>query len=251
MKLKLAGSLLLAYTLSFGQIDDIKRASEENDQKRKKSVASSYNRDNDTNGSFFLFDLFFKVIPSWQRFKLSADRSRYPSLVSFETMAQGAAHPEELYFLWPRIRGNWGIFSTDYRMNYLIEEVSDGSYTHIRTNDWQILQLNIITSRFLTLRVGNGILKEAFGGGATFYEWSVLMGIHNRRQTNMVWLEYRQAHDFRTGALPRLELTAQYQHLLFNVKWLHGLASAGVVYQNYYRSVPVVGAQAGLVFRFY
>lgn len=250
MKWKLAVGFLLAVVVACAQVEDIKRESEKNSQKTKRSVAPGYN-ENERAGSFFLFDLFFQVIPAWQHFKLSADRSRYPSLVSLEIMAQGAAHPPGYYFLWPRIRGNWGIFSTDYRLNYLIEEVSDGSYSHIRTSDWQILQLNIITSRFLTLRVGNGILKETFARRSSFYEWSAMMGVHNRRQTDMVWMEYRHAHDFNTGAWPRLELSAQYQRQLFKSKPAQGLISAGVVYQNYYRSVPVLGVQGGLVFRFY
>lgn len=250
MRSTLAIGFVLAVVTAFAQVEDIKRESEENNQRTKRSVAADYH-ENDRTGGFFLFDLFFQAIPAWQRFKLSADRTRYPSLVSLELLAQGAAHPPAYYFLWPRIRGNWGIVSTDYRVNYLIEEVSDGSYIHIRTSDWQILQLNIITSRYLTLRLGNGTLQENFGRRAVFYEWSAMIGVHNRRQTEMLWMEYRHAHDFRTGAWPRLELSAQYQHLLFESKPAHGFISAGVVYQNYYRSVPVVGVQGGLVFRFY
>ncbi len=251
MRSKLALVFLLGVVIAAcAQVEDIKRESEKNSQNTKRSIAPGYH-ENDRSGGFFLFDLFFQVIPAWQHFKLSAERSRYPSLVSLELLAQGAAHPPGYYFLWPRIRGNWGIVSTDYRINYLIEEVSDGSYIHIRTSDWQILQLNIITSRFLTLRFGNGILKETFGRRASFYEWSAMMGVHNRRQSDMMWLEYRHAYDFSTRAWPRLELSAQYQHQLFEGKRVHGLFSVGLAYQNYYRAVPVIGVQGGLVFRFY
>lgn len=250
MRRKLTIGFVWAIVVACAQVKDIKQESEENSQRPKKSAVPGYH-ENDRTGGFFLFDLFFQVIPDWQRFKLSAERTRYPSLVSLEMWAQGAAHPPGYYFLWPRIRGNWGLVSTDYRINYLIEEVSDGSYVHIRTSDWQILQLNIITSRFLTLRFGNGMLKETFGRHNTFYEWSAMMGVHNRRQTDMLWLEYRHAHDFSTGAWPRLELSAQYQHQLIESKRFHGLISVGLVYQNYYRSVPVTGVLGGFNFRFY
>jgi hypothetical protein len=204
------------------------------------------------------------------RFKLSADRSRYPSLVSVEVLAQGAINPMAIFLvwplvnagfptegfvpyhcLWPRVKGHWGLFSTDYRMNYLLEETADGSLKHLRTSDWQIVQLNIITSRFITLRLGNGFMKEAFAGGNTYYEWSGLLGFHNTRQSRLLWFEYRHAHDFNTGAWPRLELHYQYQHQIIEKGALHGHVTVGIVYQDYYRSVPVLGFQGGLALRFY
>ncbi|GIV35920.1 MAG: hypothetical protein KatS3mg032_0299 [Cyclobacteriaceae bacterium] len=249
MRMLLFVCLFLLLFPVYGQVDEIKQKSEEHARQTHRTKSGDGNG-GDGEG-FFLFDLMFRGIPMWQQYKLSADRTRYPSLVSVELFAQGAANPPGYYFLWPRMRGNWGIFSTDFRMNYLLEQTSDGSFIHIRTNDWQVLQLNLITSRYLTLRLGNGMMNEAFGGRNSFYEWSVQLGVHNSMQKRMVWIEYRHAHDFSSGAWPRLELSAQYQHGVIEYGAFRALLSAGVVYQNYYRSVPVFGMQGGIVFRFY
>ncbi len=237
--------------LVLGQVEDIKRKSEENARQKPRQASTERPEDDVGGGGLFIFDLFFRTLPAWQQFRLSAERSRHPSLVSAEVFVQGAANPPSYYFFWPRVRGNWGIFSTDFRMNYLLEQVSDGTFVHVRTNDWQVLQLNLITSRYLTLRVGNGMMNEAFAGRNTFYEWSVLLGIHNRVQTRMLGFEYRHARDFSTDSWPRLELSMQYLHSLLERGAFHTLFSAGLVYQNYYRTVPVFGFQFGLVTRIY
>lgn len=231
---------------SFAQVDEIKSKSKAN------SARSGSSRDSNgsSGGGFFVFDFFFRAIPEWQSFKLHEDRSRYPSMVSFDAMLQVGVKPSSYYLLWPRVRGNWGLFSSDFRMNYLIEEDIEG-YKHIRTNDWQIIQMNLITSRFLTFRVGTGIMKEAFGDKNSFSESAFIFGVHAPDQTKMVLFEYRFAKDWNTGVNPRREFSVQYLHQLFSAGSLHTNLSAGVVYQKYYGTIEIWGVQAGIVFRFF
>ena len=158
--------------------------------------------------------------------------------------------PSSYYLLWPRVRGNWGLFSTDFRMNYLIEEGAEG-YTHIRTNDWQILQLNLVTHRFFTFKAGAGFMQEAFNAEDMFYESAFLLFVHAPDQSKLLGFEYRFAKDFDTGANPRWELSAQYQHEIFNKGILHGYATAGTVFQKYYNKIEVWSVQAGVVFRLF
>jgi hypothetical protein len=135
-------------------------------------------------------------------------------------------------------------------MNYLIEEGAEG-FEHIRTNDWQVLQLNLITSRFLTFKAGAGYMQEAFNTEEMFYESAFLFFVHAPDQSKLLGFEYRFAKDFDTGANPRWELSAQYQHELFNKGVLHGYASVGTVFQKYYNEIEVWGIQAGFVFRIF
>ncbi|MFN3839965.1 MAG: hypothetical protein ACK4RF_04585 [Cyclobacteriaceae bacterium] len=234
---------------AFAQVDEIKQASEENSSKQ--SDRSNSGSDGGSGGGFFVFDIFFNAIPDWQRFKLKDDRARYPSMVSLDVLLQGAIKPSAYYVLWPRIRGNWGLFSTDFRMNYLIEEDPDGGFKHLRTNDWQILQLNLITSRFITFRFGTGFMHEAFGKGESFNEWDFVLGFHSPDQYKVIVFEYRFAKDWNTGSNPRREFSAQYQHQIFSTGSLHGYISVGGAYQRYYNSIEVWGIQAGLVFRLF
>src|SRR5688572_3271930 len=212
------------------QVDEIKGASSSNSSRSSgKSDGGSYDSGDD-GGSGIFFDFLFGGIVEAQSFKLQKDKERYPSMVSLDVMFQGAVKPSSYYLLWPRVRGNWGLFSTDFRMNYLIEEGAEG-YTHIRTNDWQILQLNLVTSRFFTFKAGAGFMQEAFNAEEMFYESAFLLFVHAPDQSKLLGFEYRFAKDFDTGANPRWELSAQYQHEIFNKGALHGYASAGTVFQ--------------------
>jgi hypothetical protein len=231
------------------QVDEIKGASSSNSSRSSgKSDGGSY--DSDDGGGGIFFDFLFGGIVEAQSFKLQSDKQRYPSMVSLDVMFQGAVKPSSYYMIWPRIRGNWGLFSTDFRMNYLIEESAEG-YIHIRTNDWQVIQLNLITSRFFTFRVGTGFMQEAFNTKEMFSESAFMFLIHAPDQTKTLGFEYRFSKDWDTGANPRREFSVQYQHQLFNTGILHGYATAGCVYQKYYNSIEVWGVQAGLVFRLF
>jgi hypothetical protein len=234
--------LVLASIRSFAQVDEIRGASKENSEKRS-------NRERGGVG-FFVFDIFIDIIPGWQAAKLHDNRERYPSMVSLDMMFQGAVKPSSYYVLWPRVRGNWGLFSTDFRMNYLIEDDIDG-YKHIRTNDWQILQLNLITSKYLSFRLGTGFMKEAFGEGRSFNESAFMFYVHAPDQSKVIGFEYRFAKDWNTGVNPRREFSAQYQHELFRAGALHGYVTAGFVYQRYYNSIDIWGIQGGLIFRLF
>jgi len=237
--------LSLAPVVVNAQVDEIKSASEDNASK-----SGGKERSGGGGGGGFFADFLFNGIVQWQSFKLNDDRENYPAMVSLDVMVQGAVKPSSYYMLWPRVRGNWGIFSSDFRMNYLIEEDVDG-YKHIRTNDWQIIQLNIVTNKFVTARIGTGIMQEAFGSRRSFNESAFLLNIHAPDQTKNLGFEYRFSKDWDTGANPRREFSVQYQHEIFSAGALHGYASVGGVYQRYYNSITVWGIQAGIIFRIF
>lgn len=230
-----------------GQVDEIKSASAASSFKTRSSEATSDG--SSSSGGSFLFDVLL-FIPHWQKYKLHEEnRQRYPLTVSLETMIQAGYKPKDDYFLWPRVRGNWGLFSTDFRMNYMFEKDDAGGYKQFHTNDWQVLQLNITTSRFLTLRVGAGTMTEAFGNFNQYTEVTVGFGIHAPDQSNVFYAEYRDAYKSGVDVKARIEFNAQYQHRIFNSGALKGYLTAGVVYQKYYSTVDFWGVQAGLAFK--
>lgn len=247
--MKLSCIILLATCCATGvyaQVDEIKNASSANSSKSRNDEGDS--RAGGV-GFSFMFDVF-SGIGHWQAMKLQDDRSRYPSMVSLDMMFQGAIKPSSYYILWPRVRGNWGLFSTDFRINYLIEEDLDG-FKHIRTNDWQVIQLNLVTSKFFTFRLGTGFMQEAFNTKRSFSESAFMFLVHAPDQTKVLGFEYRFSKDWDSGANPRREFSAQYQQQLFNAGSLHGYATVGGVYQKYYNAIEVWGIQAGMVFRLF
>lgn len=239
------------FITGYSQVDEIRSASNDNSSSKSgKSGDGSGSNDSGSGGGSWVIDLLFSGIVDWQTYKLQDNRERYPSMVSLDVMLQGGIKPSSYYMIWPRIRGNWGIFSTDFRMSYLIEEDVDG-YKHIRTNDWQVLQLNLVTNRFFTFRLGTGFMQEAFGENQSFSETSFMLNVHAPDQSKLIGFEYRFAKDWDTGATPRTEFGIQYQHELFSSGVLHGYATAGVVFQKYYSSIDVWGMQLGFVFRLF
>lgn len=242
----LACLALLCLSNAYAQVDEIKSASKDNSSKKS---GSSGSEDGDDGLGLDVFFFLFDGLGSLHTSKLQKRRD-YPSVTSFDVCLQGAIKPASYYILQPRIRGNWGLFSTDFRMNYLIEDDVDG-LRHIRTNDWQVLQLNLITNRFFTFRVGTGFMQEAFNEYTYFSESSFMLNIHAPDQSKVLGFEYRFAKDWDTGANPRREFSIQYQHQIFQASALHGYITLGGLYQRYYNSIDVLGIQTGLVFRFF
>ena len=214
---------------------------------RKASSSRSSSSDNAGPGSattaaaFEVLNLSVNALIEWQRIKLQT-RTDNPSIVSFEFIALAAVQPSTYYIVNPRIRGNWGLFSTDFRMNYLIEESPDG-VRHIRTDDWQVIELNIITSPKVNFYVGWGFLHEAFGEDAYHNEWTTCLRISPSRTPFSVQAEYRHSD-------PRIEINGNIQYPLLQKSRGNIYLMAGGAFQQYYSTIKVWGVQGGIMFRF-
>ncbi len=240
--------LLLTSTLAYSQVNEIKSKSAANASSKSEGGGGSSSCSGCDN-VFFFFDVV-KLLGDVQSMKLKkADSIR--RIVSLETFFQGAVQPSTYYLFNPRIRGNWGLFSTDFRMNYLVEEKTGNTTNDLTTLDWQMVQLNLVTARNVTVRVGGGSLYERFGSKQSFFEWTTGISFYSNAQTIVANMEYREARDLVTNAIPRREINFSLEKQIFNAGALHGYASIGGVYQRYYQSVSVWGFQAGLVFRIF
>ncbi|MGC4023508.1 MAG: hypothetical protein QM734_16940 [Cyclobacteriaceae bacterium] len=172
-------------------------------------------------------------------------------IVSLETFFQGAVQPSNYYLMNPRIRGNWGLFSTDFRFNYLVEE-NHGSGSHdLSTYDWQILVLNLVTTKNVTGRVGFGNMYERFGAKQNFFEWTSSLSFYSNSQIYGGGIEYRNAKDYTTGMVPRREINFYVEKQLFKQGACRGYITLGGIYQRYYESVSVWGLQSGIVLKIY
>ena len=242
-KLTIATLLMLASTLSsIAQVDDIKSSSKGNSSK------GSSDRGGGSGGFniFFVFDMF-SAIHDWQMNTLKR-QEEIPSLVGLDFMLQAAIQPSSYYVVNPRLRGTFGIFSADFRLNYLLEESISGR-KYLITYDWQFVQLNFINHKNVVARIGTGIMIEGFADHEAFSESSI--------STNFMYDkwggfgEYRSAHDYYTEAVPRREFSFQVHRELFESGHWHGLVSGGFQFQRYYSSINVWGIQLGLIFRLY
>lgn len=241
----------LSVTHVTAQVDQIKSSSSSNSKSSNSRSSESGGSGSSSSSSGFLAYLFVDLIGNgigtWQRDKLSKKEIN-PRIVSLELPLQAAAQPSNYYLLTPRIRGNWGLFSTDFRVNYLVEEDIDGP-KDLTTFDWQIIQLNLITAKNVIGRVGFGVMNENFGDKQSFFESTIGLSILANDHKLGGSLEYRVAKDYETDVTPRREVSASFEKQIFSTGSFHGFATLGGVYQRYYSDVDVWGIQGGIIFR--
>ncbi len=243
--------LLLICSTAQAQIDQIKRESGKNS-----SGSSSRRGSGDSGGShssatgFWLALEVFRGIGIWQNNLLSR-RSDIPSIVSLEIMPQLAIQPPNNYWLLPRVRGTWGLFSTDFRYNFFIEDAPlEGKVKSLGTFDWQIVQLNFVNTQPVTVRGGIGFMSENFGDHATFMETTLSTDLRFKEGKIGGGAEYRVASDYDTNVTPRREINARFEYRLGNGgRHLKSYVTLGGIFQRHYSTVNVWGIQAGMIFR--
>lgn len=225
---------------AIAQVDEIKSSSSSHSSKE-----SSGNNTPDASGGFvgdFFFQVMFSGIIQLQQQKLQR-KQELPSIISLDFLLQGAAQPSSYYIVNPRIRVNWGLFSSDFRLNYVLEEGIDG-VKYLRTNDWQILQFNIVTTRNVTARIGGGIIQESFGEKNNYPEWTGAVHIRPSLSKFGGYAEFR-------GSQARKEVNAYLQYSVLEKNRFHGSITGGAVFQRYYDHVNVWGFQGGFAFSIY
>jgi len=199
--------------------------------------------------AYFLLDMMTNGAIQWQRSALSK-KPQIPSVISLEVMMQIASQPSRYYVLNPRVRANWGILLTDFRMNYMFEQVP-GGLVDLRTDDWQVLGLNLIQLPTFNVRVSTGIMYERFGNNNTFNE--TVFGAQWRSPSGRFGAigEYRTARNYGTGERPRAEFNASFLRTIARTQRSDLSLTIGGVYQVYYSEIPVWGLQGGIMARVY
>ncbi|MEI9921772.1 MAG: hypothetical protein WDO14_23720 [Bacteroidota bacterium] len=241
----LACILFIVSVSAFAQVGDIKSASSSNKSSGRSDRGSSGN----ASLIYMFVDFSVRTIVPWQINTLQK-RGEVPNVLSLEVFGQASIQPSTYYVFNPRVRGNWGIFLTDFRTNYMLEE-KIGKWNDLRTDDWQILGLNIVNTRRVTARISTGIMHEAFSGGNTFSESAAGISVMTDNQRSGVTGEFRWARDYTTNRTPRIEGSIFYQQKLFDHGVIHMFATGGVQFQRYYNEINVWGIQGGLIFKLY
>ncbi len=244
MKKNLLIIFIFSSDLLLAQVDGIKSAS----NNAGKSGGGDRRGSNNSVLAYFFVDLFINNVVPWQIQTLQK-RDSIPELVSLELRLQTGLQPSNYYLALPRLRANWGLFSTDYRRSYLVEYNPLGTTKDISWNDWQVLQLNIISTRHANFRIGAGIMNEVFNSRSTFPEYTMALGLTSRDKNINGEFEFRTASDLATASTPRWELNAHVNKKLFDRGLLHGYLTGGGVFQQYYGKINVWAFTAGLVFK--
>ncbi len=268
MKRILLFSCLLS--LLFGQlhaqVDDIKRKSDENrdkkDQNGEKDYYSTPPDDPIMDACFSscamaCFDVFFSVAGELlmdHHRDLMKNRDVDPTVLSIDFMPHIAYSPDDDYInLLPRIRGTWGIFSTDFRFNYLAE-FDNAAADIYNTWEWQILQLNLVAAEVFNFRIGTGLLSENYKENLVYNEHSIGFEFRSQDQNLLTSLEGRTTWDYETGSHVFTEGNLRFSYRFININHVFGYVIVGGIYQRYYEStvdspaVNLFSAQMGLTF---
>lgn len=158
--------------------------------------------------------------------------------------------PNDYHSLRPRIRGQIGVFSTDFRFSSLIEPRLDGSDIY-NTLDWQIIQIAWVNMPQVTFRTGIGIMHE-YDTNLSYPEFTGSFDIYFNQQKIRFAPEFRYAQDFTSEfgrVVPRSEVNAELSYALLMKPHFKIYGGINALYARYYQSVDIWTVGAGLKLR--
>lgn len=247
--------LTLASFLAFISVNaqinkEIKKQSDQNQQDRNtgttnKTTQYDNNNYDDSDDGFngyscgeacipIIFDLIVGLSDEQRRVVESdAENDR---ITSFQATMDAGLVPNYSKVLIPRIRGNYGIFSTELRVFDNVEKRLQTT-EHYSTFDWQMLIINLSTNKAFNLSIGTGFMKENYSGIA-FHEWASTMDIYFKEKWR-INLEGRTATDYKTHRNIRREATGGVYYAFKQTPKLSLYASLKGYTAHYYEVVSL------------
>lgn len=259
-KLLLTGLCAASFTFVFAQdIDKIKRDAERNQANRQQQSpkeqsapkpdtkpAYSYDRPYSTDnchsnsssnsaGPFKAIGNLIMLIAGVQESMLEKEAD-VPEMTSLEYVADANISGKGGFEFRPRLRGNWGLFSTDARFYTLAVRNTEGRYEQLSYFDWQPVMINLAARRNFKWRIGTGVSHEYFTGNnysehTTQFE---LMPVEKL----IAKAEGRWAEDYSTKTVVRKEANFSLEYLLKEEKHYAIFTGANASYNNLYETNP-------------
>ncbi|MCS7074827.1 MAG: hypothetical protein NZ108_10210, partial [Bacteroidia bacterium] len=214
-------------------------------------------------GSYCFEFIFLKLFGDYHN-EILKKESQNARISSLEIWGLGGYNAKDAYYQGiPRIRGNWGFYSTDFRAYWTLEQRLNFLDTY-KTFDWQVLVLNLIASKQFNLRWGNGFMLESYSINNTDALGNPAPGV--RRLTKLqyevtlqgelflqedkirVAAEGRYAPPIEQRYTPRVEASAQLAYRLFQSNRFSFYLTAGAMTSRMY-TVPIYSALGGLYLR--
>jgi len=178
-------------------------------------------------------------------------RNLDPTVVSFEARAGFAiglhytSNKNYIYVNYlPGLRGNLGVFSTDFRYNILTEYTND--FPNLFTSwEWLFL-LNIEPVETFKITFGSGIQMEKYTD-SYYNEHYVGFKIGFAENRNYLDFDTRFSMDYNSGEFPFFEGGVRYNTRIINISNVFVYITIGGIYQNYYSSHDIWAFQGGLI----
>ena len=239
----------------YSQVDDIKekaRDKKESDREEQNSgdrhSRRSHHHDNDNNdlaGCFgdIIWFILYKSFEGLQTAALS-QKADYPYITSAESKLWAGYSPNYSALIFsPELKGNWGIFSTDFRFVSLHDNT--GSLNNF---EWQIIKLNIPVKTF---KASAGIgFTQLLDPKVSYFEYTFGMELRLFKEKAVFSGEYRDS-PIATGDHFRREVSVQTDYEIIKTGNFHFSPFVGFRYQQYFNEFDYYYLNTGLVVRFY
>ncbi len=180
-----------------------------------------------------------------------------PGLFSFEVDAgfAGLVHysgDDLIYYQYvnylPHIRGNLGIFSTDFRFNLLAEYTNDLPDSY---RSWDLIFiLNLVPVNSFKMSFGTGLYGEMYTQ-EIYNEHYFQMQFGLFENKDFIDIDTRVAVDYATSLIPFMEASARYKWRFISFDHANAYLSLGGLYQNYYQEHILFGGSAGVLLNFH
>jgi hypothetical protein len=249
-------SLLFLYNASYAQVGDIKKEIETGKENGSSSSSGGSNNGNYNSGSSgagsafvgnIIGGIFIGIgrgVGQLQRTTLEKKNS-FPELISLETSLYTGLYPNENGNLYcPRIQGNWGIISSEFRYTY----ISDLS-GKLPTLEWQILKINIpINPVKISLGMGFVNIPEY---KSSYLETSARVDVWLWRRKINTFAEFRSTDDIIPNKKFRQEFNFQVDYNIKSYGRFHISPMIGIRQQSYLEKYDQTYFIAGCNFRIY
>jgi hypothetical protein len=250
--------LMIFSSISYSQIDDIKKKSDNNNNSNNKQPDNYNNSPDDpclsacASSAFeFVVDVAFQALFAYNSHLLQ--NSKDPTIISLEILPQVGyglhmSNDQEnvfrYYDLLPRLRGNLGAFSMEARLDYLFE-ANDSVYFNSFPvwNYW--FGINIIPKDLFRLTIGQGIMYES-NSKTAFHESYLGADIPLKDRLFVISPEGRLAYDYTNGIIPYMEIGARGSFRILNFNHFYAYLTGGAAWRNYYQDHEVAVFYGGL-----
>lgn len=186
------------------------------------------------------------IVGGWELHNHHLDKKvDVPSVISIDLIPQIGTDIGNSFIMAPRVRGTWGLFTTDFRFFSLTEYDFGRPAYYYSSIDWQVLGLNLVSTKGFNLRLSGGFMYDM--NEERFHpEYALMMDIKSENQRFITSIEGRLAHDTELDLLPRVETGIDQSFRLWKVKALQTYLTIGTKYQLYYPDVPYLLVMGGI-----
>ena len=246
---------------SYSQIDDIKELADSSANSNTNSFFNT-SSDNSTMSDALISSVFsccwdigiqvFTTILIEHHKEIMNLKNIDPSVLSLDLRANftlGLHHSMDTNHIsvnyLPGVRGNIGIFSSDFRFNMLTEYTNDMPNS-FKSWEWLFL-LNIKPSETFRITFGTGMQKENSTGN--IYNQHYLgfkIGVLNNK--DYIEADTRLSTNYATENFPFFEGAISYNTRIINFDFANVYIRIGGIYQNYYSAYDIWAANGGIIF---